>query len=598
MNRSLTRALLALLLMALSHPALAIVSGNWDIAVELDRSLNVDEDVDPQQFAQQHNIQHAVVRNNPDGSHTISFNWPGSTWDKFQQDVCGLPGVRSCGDNVCQEFLEAEPLSGRVTRDSSGPVAGARLVLSPRAPDVSTWAAEDDEGDEADAPSAPGTLRCDFSGVDPGQGPVTATADGAGNISSSIPAGLDPGCWEVTSGSACEADARPLNALLPEREPDKVLAVFDVSVPGSTAGVQGIAADLAQQAGAQLLDVTELASAGIAVARFQLSQPGVSPEGVASQFSNDPRVLAAQPEYRYRTAADDADPFAWMAYGDQDTGVAEFRQVTQGDTISVAVIDTGIDTTHPELKARIATVSDFTGFGMSPDRHGTAVAGIIAAESGNGIGALGVSPGVSLLGFKACQPESPSSRAARCWTSTLAKALNAALASDAAIINMSLVGPQDPLLERLLDRAASGDKLVVAAAGNDGAAAPPSFPASHPAVLAVTAVDAQGAVYSRAVQGEFVDLAAPGVQLPAPSPGEDYPAVVTGTSIAAAYTSGAAALLLAIAPDQSPDDMRQRLRSGATDLGPARPDPVFGAGRLDLCGAAEGLGGSPAGCSN
>jgi subtilisin family serine protease len=278
------------------------------------------------------------------------------------------------------------------------------------------------------------------------------------------------------------------------------------------------------------------------------------------------------------------DPFAWMNYGAEQIGAARLPAATNGAGITVAVIDTGVDAQHAELTGKVEQI-DVSGFGTSADRHGTAIAGIIAAEPNNGVGAFGIAPGVKILSIKACEPGSRKGLEARCWSSTIAKALDRALRADAPIINMSLGGPPDPLVQRLIDKAAEQGRLVIAAAGNDGANANPPFPAAHPAVMAVTAVDARDKLYTRAVQGPFVDIAAPGVEVPVPVPGESYPAQLTGTSMATAYAAGAAALLLSMDPARGAADVRSSLESGTVDLGPEARDESYGRGRIDLCGA-------------
>src|SRR4029079_15597682 len=117
-----------------------------------------------------------------------------------------------------------------------------------------------------------------------------------------------------------------------------------------------------------------------------------------------------------------------------------------------------------------------------------ATAGLIAAEADNSLGAYGMAPAARVLAIKACQPESKTSAAARCWSSSLAKALDLAIRRDARIINMSLAGPDDPIVRKVVDAALAGQRLVIAAAGNGGPEAAPSFPAAHPGVLAVTGI--------------------------------------------------------------------------------------------------------------
>ncbi|HSP26595.1 MAG TPA: S8 family serine peptidase, partial [Saliniramus sp.] len=161
--------------------------------------------------------------------------------------------------------------------------------------------------------------------------------------------------------------------------------------------------------------------------------------------------------------------------------------------------------------------------------------------------------------------------------------------ADARVVNMSFAGGEDRLLAAALDELDANGAVLVAASGNGGPDAAPAFPASHPAVIAVTAVDATDGLYAMANRGAYVEIAAPGVDLLAPSAGGSY-SLATGTSHATAYVSAAAALMLEMFPDATTADIRAGLRASAIDLGPAGPDPAFGAGRVAPLAALRGMG--------
>ncbi len=252
----------------------------------------------------------------------------------------------------------------------------------------------------------------------------------------------------------------------------------------------------------------------------------------------------------------------------------------------MAVIDTGVDVEHPELEGRIKEFVDVTDKGWSADVHGTAVAGIIAANADNAEGSYGVAPEVDLLVIKACQPKTSGGLAARCWTSTLVQALDIAMTKDAGVINMSLAGPPDDLVERYVRLAVQQDRLVVAAAGNGGAEAKPSFPAAISTVLAVTAIDSANRRFRDANLGDYIDVAAPGVDIVSPTPNNQYPPL-SGTSMAAAHVSGIAALLRELVPVLSGAELRAILKTKVVDLGAAGRDAEFGAGLIDACAAVK-----------
>ncbi|MFB3104694.1 MAG: S8 family serine peptidase, partial [Pseudomonadales bacterium] len=191
-----------------------------------------------------------------------------------------------------------------------------------------------------------------------------------------------------------------------------------------------------------------------------------------------------------------------------------------------------------------------------------------------------------LLAIKACQPKISGGLAARCWTSTLVHALDIAMTKDAGVINMSLAGPPDDLVERYVRLAVQQDRLVVAAAGNGGAEAKPSFPAAISTVLAVTAIDSANRRFRDANLGDYIDVAAPGVDIVSPTPDNQYPSL-SGTSMAAAHVSGIAALLRELVPVMSGAELRAILKTKVIDLGVAGRDAEFGAGLIDACAAVK-----------
>jgi subtilisin family serine protease len=152
---------------------------------------------------------------------------------------------------------------------------------------------------------------------------------------------------------------------------------------------------------------------------------------------------------------------------------------------------------------------------------------------------------------------------------------------------MSFAGGRDPLMLEALDVLAEKDVLLIAAAGNEGPDAAPAYPGNHPRTIAVTATDAQDAVFAKANRGSYVALAAPGVQIFAPGAGGTY-LVDSGTSFAAAYASGAAALILQGRPGLKPRAVQELLVGTAHDLGRPGRDPDYGAGLIDPLAALTG----------
>ena len=203
------------------------------------------------------------------------------------------------------------------------------------------------------------------------------------------------------------------------------------------------------------------------------------------------------------------------------------------------------------------------------EAHGTEVAGIIVARAGNGIGIAGIAPDAHLLALRACWQESPASQAALCSSFTLAKALQFALQSKVQILNLSLGGPRDRLLERLLDVALAHGVSIVGAL--DEAAGDGGFPAAYPGVLAVTGGHADSQLAGV--------LRAPGQDIPTTVPGAGF-GFVTGSSFAAAQVSGLVALLRELSPAIHPAQLHAALEPG-TALGLTTQRPAM----IDACAA-------------
>lgn len=561
------------------------------------RTIELQPNVDAQQWAKMNNLDDAEQREQSDGSTLLNFHMPDDEWATQSRDLCSQPGVTNCGLNHCREFLAPKTggsdFTGQVSGIAGGPVAGAKIMLLPKAPEVAEFTTpeeEDKSGDQSvNLNLRPGKQRCDYN-QGAGLGPTVANADGSGGFDLSLPGGgdFDAGCWELKAGSACEAQTLPTRTVMPESEPNRLLALLPGTAEDDGQAMRDTANALGLAAGLSVLDVVPLQSLDSTLVRFEIGSGGAGSKAATMALRVDPRVDSTQPEYRYRTnATESGDPYGWMNYGAEQIGAERLQTIATGEGISVAVIDTGVDTAHPELAERMLAAIDVSGFGVAPDRHGTAIAGIIAAESGNGIGSYGIAPGTKILAIKACEPENRTGLSSRCWSSTIAKALDAALMSDVKIINMSLGGPDDPLVARLIEKAAEQGVLVIASAGNDGPDAPPPFPASHPSVMAITAVDANDNPYTRAVRGDFIDAAAPGVEIAVPAPGETYPSQLSGTSMATAYVAGAAALLFSIEPNATADSVRDNLQSSAVNPTGETRDSVYGHGRIDVCAAAE-----------
>lgn len=241
----------------------------------------------------------------------------------------------------------------------------------------------------------------------------------------------------------------------------------------------------------------------------------------------------------------------------------------------IGLIDTQINTDHPALKnSRIVSIPLAADKAeRSGARHGTAVAALLVGSGGM----TGLLPDWDLVAVDAFRKGDIATGL------DLVRAIDVLMQHNVGVINMSLSGPDNAHLTKIIAAAGARDIVLVAAAGNDGPHAKPRYPAAYPMVLAVTAVGRNKRVYHRAAQGAHVDIAAPGVNVwTAASIDGQRPR--TGTSFAAPFVAAAAALIKANNPSFSVEEVAIVLESQADDLGPPGRDDIFGWGLLDIRG--------------
>ena len=258
----------------------------------------------------------------------------------------------------------------------------------------------------------------------------------------------------------------------------------------------------------------------------------------------------------------------------------------------IAVVDTGVDGEHPDLAG--ALVGGYSVFGPPADAatdqqgHGTSVAGIAAAATGNGVGISSLGGGASIMPVKVVAPDGTGTG------SDVVVGILWAVENGADVINLSLGSSQDsPLLEAAVDEAADRGVVVVAASGNeyqDGN--PTTYPAAYPPVIAVSAIGRSGGVADFSNRGAYVDVAAPGVDVLTTAEGGFYGSF-TGTSAATPFVAAAAALLRARFPELSARDVTNMLQSTAADAGSPGHDNAYGYGVIDPV-AALGVAPAPA----
>ncbi len=309
-------------------------------------------------------------------------------------------------------------------------------------------------------------------------------------------------------------------------------------------------------------------------------------ESVVEQLRRDSRVESVQINQVFAgVLAGHSDPYAALEYGAIAIRADRAHRVSTGKGVRITVIDTGMDKEHPDLRGRVSKVANFVEGGeksFAQDPHGTAVAGVIGARANDGVGIFGIAPDAELMAAKACWYPTAKNAAALCSSWTLAKALDFAITSDSHIINMSLSGPADPLLQRLLQTAGDKGIILVAAAAQDAAA--PGFPADLNFVTAVVASNAKAQVRVPTWLGDNVLLAAPGIEILTTAPRESYD-FLSGSSLAAAHVTGVIALLLEHRPRLTQSELLTLLTQTAQLVAIPVSTRAAQIGIVDVCAA-------------
>lgn len=299
-----------------------------------------------------------------------------------------------------------------------------------------------------------------------------------------------------------------------------------------------------------------LSSLGIRCLVFA-SRGDLPRDKIIAELAKDPQVETAQSLQLFRALATPYDdPYFRLQHSLQSMQVELSHRWATGDGVNVAVIDTGVDANHPELREQIGGMRNFVdvnGQTFLTDVHGTAVAAVIAAAANNGVGMVGVAPDSRILALKACWQETPGYADAVCTSFTLAKAIDFAIMSKSVdVINLSLGGPQDPLLKRLVQKAVAKGILVVGAVSTERS---DHFPIYIDGVIPVSEARAD---YRS--QGDKSSLNAPGYRVLSARPGGKYD-FFSGSSLSAAHVSGLAALLREREPSISTRDILALLQA-------------------------------------
>ncbi len=280
---------------------------------------------------------------------------------------------------------------------------------------------------------------------------------------------------------------------------------------------------------------------------------------LVSRLSANPAVVFAEPNHIRTMMRTPDDPVISQQWALRQIHAFEAWDITTGGEITIALLDTGVSASHPDLEGKVLPGYDFANNDSDADDdegHGTYTAGVAAANSNNGAGIAGVCWGCKILPVKVLNRRGQGDDA------NIATGIRWAADQGARIISMSLGGPDDTqVLRDAVAYARQRNALLIAASGNGRADGNrPNYPAAYPEVLAVSATTPSDQVTGFSSTGDYVDISAPGVgvwsTLWDPDEGNTY-GPANGTSAACPYVAGAAALVLSLRPDLSADQVRR-----------------------------------------
>ena len=315
---------------------------------------------------------------------------------------------------------------------------------------------------------------------------------------------------------------------------------------------------------------------GLEVARIELTDPANRTPALATLRQRFPTEAFSVNDLYVPAAASCGDQ---RCYGQKliewtdDTGKC-------GQGIRVGIVDTAVNRKAPVLKGRKIQTRRFTSrVDRSSTAHGTTVASLLVGKKDGTFS--GLIPRARLYAAEAFYESTEGNNVAN--ATSIAAALDWLVGRRVSHINLSLSGPHNPLLEAAITGAAAADVVLIAAAGNEGPDAPPSYPAAYDQVVAATAVDADLRPYRQANRGKYIDISAPGVRIWTPETDVDGE-YHTGTSFAAAFATAVLSQKRITMKDGGPLDSTLSSAALLRDIGPKGHDDIFGHGLIKLHG--------------
>lgn len=378
---------------------------------------------------------------------------------------------------------------------------------------------------------------------------------GCGSTPSSMAPTTGPG---LDSAPLAASNATPAEATAGSKAPPKTASRTIQAVPGKV--VVKVRNSMSVMSVPNMMRVQSVS--GLSNTSVYNVPAGSTVQETIAKLSKDPNVVYAEPNYIYRATGLSAkahvnDPMFDQLWGMTKIQAPQAWDTTAGDgSVLVAVIDTGVDYDHPDLKGQVLKGPDTGNRDADPmddQGHGTHVAGTIAATGDNGTGVVGVAYKTKVLAVKVLGSDGSGD------TASIAEGVLKAQQLGARVINMSLGGPENSrVLRDAIDQVTAKGTLCVVAAGNENTASP-TYPAAYGSVLSVGATDRNDKRSPFSNYGTYVDIAAPGSEILSST--EKSYQKHDGTSMASPHAAGVAALLLAQNPSLTPAQLKAVMES-------------------------------------
>lgn len=380
-----------------------------------------------------------------------------------------------------------------------------------------------------------------------------------------------PGQVPRSSGGLLGGELPPPPEDLPPPPPaqDKRVVPRElVAVSANMAEAQALARN-ARARGLKVIRRRNLGSLGLVISVIRVPE-GVNTAATLKNLRKAAPKLLVDSQHRLSLQGDESKHYGTKLIGWRPAAHSG------GAGMRIGLVDTAVETAHPALRGQSITTRSFvtTGIPQAPPAHGTAIASLLVAnpEQKNFVGLL---PGARLYAANVFRARGK--RDIDTTAEWVVLALDWLASQRVQVINLSLGGPRNLLLEVAVGKLLQRGVVIVAAAGNAGPKAAPIYPAAQKGVIAVTAVDAEYNVYPRANRGNYISLAAPGVDVWAAKPG-GAGAYVSGTSYAVPFVTASLVAAKMAKPKSSWRALRTKLQRQARDLGPPGKDAVFGWG--------------------